>query len=136
MVSTAGLVLHRRRRMSRTRQDTIWCRRRDLNPHGFPHTPLKRARIPIPPRRHQYSLVKCLRIPSLSKNDIQSFTWIIDVHKVLNYISNFYSKNSTFHQPYSHRHWGLMPTACLHKIHSAECHVDISIKFSTKIILP
>ena len=32
----------------------LWCRRRDLNPHGFPHTPLKRARIPIPPRRHIY----------------------------------------------------------------------------------
>ena len=39
----------------------LWCRRRDLNPHGFPHTPLKRARIPIPPRRHRYfsySIVK------------------------------------------------------------------------------
>ena len=30
------------------------CRRRDLNPHGFPHTPLKRARIPIPSRRHLF----------------------------------------------------------------------------------
>ena len=37
----------------------IWCRRRDLNPHGFPHTPLKRARIPIPPRRHIYSIFNC-----------------------------------------------------------------------------
>ena len=24
-----------------------WCRRRDLNPHGFPHTPLKRACLPF-----------------------------------------------------------------------------------------
>ena len=23
-----------------------WCRRRDLNPHGLPHTPLKRACLP------------------------------------------------------------------------------------------
>ena len=28
-----------------------------MNPHGFPHTPLKRARIPIPPRRHKVFLV-------------------------------------------------------------------------------
>ena len=29
-----------------------WCRRRDSNPHGFLHTPLKRACLPIPPLRH------------------------------------------------------------------------------------
>ncbi len=28
-----------------------WCRRRDLNPHGFPHHPLKMACLPIPPLR-------------------------------------------------------------------------------------
>src|SRR6266496_1087170 len=28
-----------------------WCRRGDSNPHGLPHTPLKRARLPIPPLR-------------------------------------------------------------------------------------
>ena len=42
------------------------CRRRDLNPHGFPHTPLKRARIPIPPLRLirfiiQFSIICFLR---------------------------------------------------------------------------
>ncbi len=31
--------------------DTLSCRRGDSNPHGFPHTPLKRARLPIPPLR-------------------------------------------------------------------------------------
>ena len=25
----------------------IWCRRRDLNPHGLRHTPLKRACLPF-----------------------------------------------------------------------------------------
>ena len=29
-----------------------WCRRRDSNPHGFLHTPLKRACLPVPPLRH------------------------------------------------------------------------------------
>ena len=29
-----------------------WCRRGDSNPYGKPHTPLKRARLPIPPLRH------------------------------------------------------------------------------------
>ncbi len=27
----------------------LWCGRWDLNPHGFTHTPLKRARLPISP---------------------------------------------------------------------------------------
>ena len=26
-----------------------WCEKRDLNPYGVNHTPLKRARLPIPP---------------------------------------------------------------------------------------
>ena len=30
---------------------TGWCRRGDSNPHGLPHTPLKRARLPVPPLR-------------------------------------------------------------------------------------
>ena len=29
----------------------VWCREGDLNPHGFPHTPLKRTRLPVPPSR-------------------------------------------------------------------------------------
>ena len=54
---------------------------------------------------------------SVSLRKIRS--WIIGVHKVLNYISNFYSKNSTFHQPCSHRHslgFYKASTPCLHKI--------------------
>jgi len=31
--------------------DSEWCRRRDLNPHGFPHHPLKMACLPVPPLR-------------------------------------------------------------------------------------
>ncbi len=27
------------------------CRRGDSNPHELPHTPLKRARLPVPPLR-------------------------------------------------------------------------------------
>src|SRR4029077_18202102 len=30
-----------------------WCRRGDSNPHGLPHTPLKRAGLPVPPLRHE-----------------------------------------------------------------------------------
>src|SRR5690606_15814946 len=34
-----------------------WCPRRDLNPHGLPHTALNRARLPVPPpgRRSNYT---------------------------------------------------------------------------------
>ena len=45
-----------------------WCRRRDSNPHGFPHTPLKRACLPVPPlrRRGDYrSARKVLSIKAL-----------------------------------------------------------------------
>ena len=31
----------------RERGYLIWCRRRDLNPHGLRHTPLKRACLPF-----------------------------------------------------------------------------------------
>ena len=27
----------------------LWCGKRDLNPYGVNHTPLKRARLPVPP---------------------------------------------------------------------------------------
>src|SRR3990172_909030 len=35
-----------------------WCRRGDLNPHGLPQTPLKRARLPVPPlrRKREYAV--------------------------------------------------------------------------------
>ena len=29
----------------------VWCRRWESNPHGFPHTSLSRARLPVPPLR-------------------------------------------------------------------------------------
>ena len=29
-----------------------WCGKRDLNPYGVNHTPLKRARLPVPPLSH------------------------------------------------------------------------------------
>src|SRR6266542_1939277 len=31
--------------------EAYWCRRGDSNPHELPHTPLKRARLPVPPLR-------------------------------------------------------------------------------------
>ena len=30
-----------------------WCGRRDLNPYSVNHTPLKRARLPVPPLPHK-----------------------------------------------------------------------------------
>ena len=31
---------------------SYWCEKRDLNPYGVNHTPLKRARLPVPPLSH------------------------------------------------------------------------------------
>ena len=40
-----------------------WCRRGDSNPHELPHTPLKRARLPVPPLRRaarpKYIAIAC-----------------------------------------------------------------------------
>ena len=30
----------------------VWCGKRDLNPYSVNYTPLKRARLPIPPLPH------------------------------------------------------------------------------------
>jgi HAD superfamily hydrolase (TIGR01490 family) len=40
--------------------ESLWCRRRDLNPHGLRHTPLKRACLPFHHfgKNHEASLVK------------------------------------------------------------------------------
>ncbi len=35
-----------------TKPAFLSCGRRDLNPYSFQNTPLKRARMPIPPRPH------------------------------------------------------------------------------------
>ena len=41
----------------------MWCRREDLNLHELPHTPLKRARLPVPPLRlAPHSNKKTLRL--------------------------------------------------------------------------
>ena len=44
-----------------------WCERRDLNPYESPHTPLKRARLPIPPlsRLPVYYTTDCLTCQAL-----------------------------------------------------------------------
>ena len=39
-----------------------WCERRDLNPYGVNHTPLKRARLPVPPLSHIQFVAVPLRL--------------------------------------------------------------------------
>ena len=36
----------------------FWCGRRDLNPYGVNHTPLKRARLPVPPLSQALLIIK------------------------------------------------------------------------------
>ena len=38
-----------------------WCEGRDLNSQGINHTPLKRARLPIPPPSHGNELIIALK---------------------------------------------------------------------------
>ena len=64
-ISPNEVGFHRRRRFHPpAREDLVendrflpesvvfWCERRDLNPYGVNHTPLKRARLPVPPLSH------------------------------------------------------------------------------------
>ena len=101
---TAGSSPNKKQKKTPNRCLLKWCRRRDLNPHGFPHTPLKRARIPIPSRRHisiivfncqiSFSLCdgSCFLETTLSKNDTQSFFSAechVDISRLLYLIVNF-----------------------------------------------
>ncbi len=40
--------------------DGLLCGKRDLNPYGVNHTPLKRARLPVPPLSHLLPLLRPL----------------------------------------------------------------------------
>ncbi len=37
----------------------FWCEKRDLNPYSVNYTPLKRARLPVPPLSHIAELLPC-----------------------------------------------------------------------------
>ena len=48
--------------MTEKRLKTInWCGREDSNFHGFPHSDLNAARLPIPPRPH---VVEACNLPA------------------------------------------------------------------------
>ena len=52
----------------------LWCERRDLNPYGVNHTPLKRARLPVPPLSHYAGLLPdCLNIISVFAQLVNPF---------------------------------------------------------------
>lgn len=51
--------------LNRVQGDNKKCRRRDSNPQGVNHTNLNRARLPIPPLRHQFS-VQFVFLPPVS----------------------------------------------------------------------
>ena len=74
----------------------LWCEKRDLNPYGVNHTPLKRARLPVPPLSHSY------RKPIFSDRlgrDISYYT------RKNPFVKAFPEKNLTrrevFHTPFS-----------------------------------
>ena len=39
------------------RISTVWCGKRELNPYGENHTPLKRARLPVPPLPQEHFIL-------------------------------------------------------------------------------
>ena len=66
-------------RQIRLFRDGLWCGRRDLNPYSLQNTPLKRARMPIPPRprvwgcqRRRTILYKKLNVLSTCKFAVEA----------------------------------------------------------------
>ena len=48
----ANIIQKKNLCLGRQRFFFCWCEKRDLNPYGEIHTPLKRARLPVPPLSH------------------------------------------------------------------------------------
>ena len=61
-----------------------WCGKRDLNPYGVNHTPLKRARLPVPP----------LPRVRLTRN-------ILYYTRFFQNVKTFFEKNQNFYQKFS-----------------------------------
>jgi hypothetical protein len=53
--------------------DELNCREWDLNPQGINHTPLKRARMPIPPSRRISALKKNALSAGIQKLSLQKY---------------------------------------------------------------
>ena len=69
----------------------LFCEKRDLNPYGVNHTPLKRARLPVPPLSH---ILFVLRYR----------TWHI-ILQGSSFVKTFFQKNQKYF--YSFFHWFL-----------------------------
>src|SRR5262245_24245156 len=50
-----------------------WCSGRDLNPHGFRHTPLKRTCLPIPPPELLRGARTCSEARTFRKESFQNY---------------------------------------------------------------
>ena len=70
--------------MLRVRIIPVWCGKRDLNPYGVNHTPLKRARLPVPP----------LPRVRLTRN-------ILYYTRFFQNVKTFFEKNQNFYQKFS-----------------------------------
>ncbi len=54
----------------------FWCEKRDLNPYGVNHTPLKRARLPVPPLSHATAVAATDDIILLFFKNVNTFSEI------------------------------------------------------------
>ena len=53
MLATAGFASSFLAQKKDTVWCPFWCEKRDLNPYSVNYTPLKRARLPVPPLSHK-----------------------------------------------------------------------------------
>ena len=63
------------RRKGRGFTEERWCRRPDSNRYGLPHTPLKRARLPISPLRHKELVTAFAPVPPGREPERGSPAW-------------------------------------------------------------
>ena len=62
--ATAGFASSFLARKKDTVRCPFWCEKRDLNPYSVNYTPLKRARLPVPPLSHIDLFFVCSSSPS------------------------------------------------------------------------
>ena len=106
--------LFNHRNESPIRSGLIWCRRRDLNPHGLRHTPLKRACLPF----HHFGTWQEFDPPQLRSRVAQTLNVQKRTLGCRNHLRDFSvrhdpSKGRTAHTKYSLYLLGLMLAAAL-----------------------
>ncbi len=108
----------------------FWCEKRDLNPYGVNHTPLKRARLPVPPLSH---------IVAMAATDNIIHYFLKKSIPFLKFIQkSFCHRASLLRLRISLDRLSVFEAFCLPKISTKDCDTDLKyqINYESEQILP